>query len=213
MTAKPAQTPIRLLLVDDHVILRAGLKTLLETQADLKVVAEAGSGMSALEQCAKHQPDVVLMDLRMPGMNGVETTAAIRERFPNIRTVVLTTYDADEDIFRAVQAGARAYLLKTTSRAELVEVIMAVHRGEYRMAPEFAARLAQRMGEPELSAREREVLQLITRGQSNKEIAATLELAENTVKNHVKTILEKLHVKDRTQAATTALQKGLVHLD
>jgi two-component system NarL family response regulator len=208
-----AQRPIRLLLVDDHLIVRAGLKTLLESQPDLRVVAQAGSGPAALEQCGAHQPDIVLMDLRMPGMNGVEAITAIREKFPNIRSIVLTTYDGDEDIYRAIQAGARAYLLKTTSRAELVEVIKAVHQGDYRLAPEFAARLAQRMAEPQLSARELEVLQWIVRGQSNKEIAVTLNLAENTVKNHVKTILEKLHVKDRTQAATTGLQRGLVHLE
>jgi two-component system, NarL family, response regulator len=208
-----SQRPIRLLLVDDHVIVRAGLKTLLESQPGLRVVAEAGSGMSALDQCAAEHPDIVLMDLRMPGMSGVETTAAIQARFPNIRVIVLTTFGADEDIYRAVQAGARAYLLKTTNRAELVEVIKGVHQGDYRLAPEFAARLAQRIAEPQLSARELEVLQWIVRGQSNKEIAATLNLAENTVKNHVKTILEKLHVKDRTQAATTALQRGLVHLE
>lgn len=207
-----ARPKIRLLLVDDHLVVRIGLRSLLEMQPDLTVVAEAASGAAALAEFERHQPDLTLMDLRMPEMDGAQTTTAIRARFPDARILVLTTFDTDEDIFRALQAGARGYLLKNTDSEPLLKTIRAVHAGTYRLPPEVAARLAQRQAAPELSPRERDVLELIVKGRSNKEIGSALGVAENTVKNHVKVILDKLSVQDRTQAATTAIQRGIVRL-
>jgi two-component system NarL family response regulator len=205
--------PIRILVADDHLVVRMGLHSLIDTQPDMTVVAEAANGKEAVALFRQHQPDVVLMDLRMPILGGVEATLAIREQFSDARIIVLTTYDGDENIYRALQAGARSYLLKDVAQAEFLEVIRAVHRGEYRLPPAVAARLAQRLPQAELSARELEVLRLIVRGMSNKEIAAALSVTESTVKNHVNSILAKLHVQDRTQAATTALRRGIVTLD
>ncbi|MEO5802449.1 MAG: response regulator transcription factor [Verrucomicrobiota bacterium] len=207
------KSKIRILLVDDHLVVRVGLRSLLETQSDIAVVAEAASGTTAIEAFTQHQPHVTLMDLRMPGLSGAETTARIRQQFPDARVLVLTTYDNDEDIYRALEAGAAGYLLKNTDSASLLSAIRAVHSGSYRLPDDLAARLAQRQAAPELTPREFEVLQHIVRGQSNKEIGAALGLTENTVKNHVKMILEKLDVADRTQAATTALQRGLARLN
>ena len=207
-----ARTKIRLLLVDDHLVVRVGLRSLLETQPDIAVVAEAAGGQAAVEAFARHQPDVTLMDLRMPGLGGAEAIAAIRKQCPAARVLVLTTFDNDEDIYRAIEAGAAGYLLKNTDGEPLLATIRAVHAGTYQLPPVMAARIKQRQAAPELSPREREVLQLIVKGQSNKEISATLGLSENTVKNHIKTILDKLGVADRTQAATTALQRGLARL-
>ncbi|PAW88320.1 MAG: DNA-binding response regulator [Pedosphaera sp. Tous-C6FEB] len=207
-----ARPKIRLLLVDDHLVVRIGLRSLLEMQPDLTVVAEAASGAAALAAFERHQPDLTLMDLRMPEMDGAQTTTAIRARFPDARILVLTTFDTDEDIFRALQARARGYLLKNTDSEPLLKTIRAVHAGTYRLPPEVAARLAQRQAAPELSPRERDVLELIVKGRSNKEIGSALGVAENTVKNHVKVILDKLSVQDRTQAATTAIQRGIVRL-
>lgn len=204
---------IRLLLVDDHLVVRIGLRSLLETQPDMTVVGEAAGGVAAVEAFTKHQPDITLMDLRMPDLSGTHATAAIRQKFPDARILVLTTFDNDEDIYRALEAGAAGYLVKNTDSGPLLETIRAVHARTYRLPPAIAARLAQRQAAPELSPRELEVLLLIVKGQSNKEIGATLGLAENTVKNHVKMILEKLGVSDRTQAATTALQRGLARLE
>jgi len=207
-----AQNKIRLLLVDDHLVVRIGLRGLLETQADLEVVAEAAGGDAAIREFEKHRPDVTLMDLRMPDRSGPEAIAAIRQKFPDARVLVLTTFDNDEDIYRALEAGAVGYLLKSTDSKPLLATIRAVHAGTYRLPADIAARMAQRRAMPELSPREREVLELIVRGKSNKEIGSALGVAENTVKNHVKVILDKLGVQDRTQAATTAIQRGLVRL-
>lgn len=204
---------MRILLVDDHLVVRVGLRSLLEVQPDMTVVAEAAGGEEALKAFGEHQPDLTLMDLRMPGMGGAEATAVIRREFPAARVLVLTTYDSDEDIYRALEAGAAGYLLKNTDGGSLLETIRAVHAGKYRLPAEITQRLTQRRAAPELSPRELEVLQWIVKGQSNKEIGATLHLAENTVKNHVKMILEKLGVADRTQAATTAIQRGLARLN
>ena len=204
--------PIRILLVDDHFMVRLGLRSLLEKQPGLRIVAEADSGVEALEQCARHQPDVVLMDVRMPEMNGVSATAAITERHPAIKVIMLTTYEGDEDIYQALSAGAKAYFLKTVAGAELVKGIRAVHAGEHCLPPDVASKLARHFTTEPLSAREREILELIASGRSNKEIAEQLHLAENTVKNHVKAILEKLGVQDRTQAVSIAIQRGILHL-
>jgi len=204
---------MRILLVDDHLVVRMGLRSLLEVQPDMTVVAEVASGEEAIRAFGEHQPDITLMDLRMPGLSGAEATAAIRQNYPAARVLVLTTFDNDEDICRALEAGAAGYLLKNTDSGPLLETIRAVHAGRYRLPASVTARLAQRRAAPGLSPRELDVLQLIVKGQSNKEIGVTLGLAENTVKNHVKMILEKLNVADRTQAATTALQRGLAHLN
>ena len=207
-----SRSKIRLLLVDDHLVVRIGLRSLLEVQSDLVVGGEAAGGVTAVEAFAKLQPDVTLMDLRMPDMSGAETIAAIRRQSPDARVLVLTTYDYDEDIYRALEAGAAGYLVKNTDSGPLLALIRGIHAGTYRLPQAVMDRLTQRKAAPELSPRELEVLLLIVKGQSNKEIGSTLGLAENTVKNHVKMILEKLHVADRTQAATTALQRGLVRL-
>lgn len=207
-----ASQKIRLLLADDHLVVRIGLRSLIEAQPDMCVVAEAAGGRSAIEAFAAHRPDVTLMDLRMPDLGGTEATAAIRKQFPQARVLVLTTFDNDEDIYRALEAGAAGYLLKNTEGNPLLATIRAVHGGSYKLPPHLATRLAQHRAAPELSPRELEVLLLIIKGQSNKEIGATLGLAENTIKNHVKMILEKLGAADRTQAATTALRRGLASL-
>jgi DNA-binding NarL/FixJ family response regulator len=203
---------IRLLLVDDHLLVRVGLRSLLETQPDMTVVAEVAGGAAAVKAFAEHKPDVTLMDLRMPDLSGTETTALIRKQFPNARVLVLTTFDNDEDVYRALEAGAAGYLLKNTEGNPLLATIRAVHAGTYQLPAPLAARLAQRRAAPELTPRELEVLLLIIKGQSNKEIGCSLNLAENTVKNHVKMVLEKLGAADRTQAATTALRRGLASL-
>ena len=208
-----SRNKLRVLLVDDHLIVRMGLRSLLEVQPDMTVVAEVAGGVEAVKAFAQHHPDITLMDLRMPDLSGAEATAAIRQKFPAARVLVLTTYDNDEDICRALEAGAAGYLLKNTDGDPLLETIRAVHAGTYRLPAEITARLAQRRVTPGLSPRELDVLQLIVKGQSNKEIGTTLGLAENTVKNHVKMILEKLNVADRTQAATTGLQRGLARLN
>jgi DNA-binding NarL/FixJ family response regulator len=203
---------IRILLADDHLIVRVGLRSLIETQPDMTIIAEASSGEAAPREFDQCRPDVVLMDLRMPGISGVQATAAIRRKHPDARVIVLTTFDHDEDIYRALQAGAAGYLLKNVDSQQLVDTIRAVHAGRYRLPAGVAARLAQRMAAPELSPREREVLELIVKGRSNKEIGADLGVAENTVKNHVKVLLGKLDVQDRVQATTKAIQRGIVQL-
>jgi DNA-binding NarL/FixJ family response regulator len=205
--------PIRIMITDDHFVVRMGLAAVINTQSDMQVVAEASNGLQALELFRLHLPDVTLMDLRMPQMEGVEAITAIRKEFPNSRFIVLTTYDGDEDIYRALQAGARGYLLKDMLGDSLLDAIRTVHAGGRRIPPEVANRLADRMFRSELSAREMEVLKLIVKGKSNKEIAADLGVAEGTVKIHINNILSKFGVSARTQAATYALQHGIIHLD
>jgi two-component system NarL family response regulator len=206
-------TRIRILLADDHAVVREGLAAMISRRADMQVVAEAENGARAVELARQHKPDVILMDLRMPQMSGVEALARIRAEQPEARVIVLTTFDGDEDIYRALQAGARAYLLKDTPRDELLEAIRAVHAGQKRLPLEVAAKLAERVTAPELTPRELEVLRLIVAGNSNKEIGAVLSIAEGTVKIHVNNLLGKLGVADRTQAVTEALKRGIVHLD
>ncbi len=205
--------PIRIMIVEDHAVVRQGLVALLRTVPEFAIVAEAADGHEAIELFRRHQPDVTLMDLRLPRMNGVEAIAAIRVDFPQARIIVLTTFDGDEDIYRALQAGARGYLLKGMTGDELMEAIRSVYGGKSRIPSPVAERLAERMSAPVLTARETEVLQLIVGGNSNKEIAAALFISEATVKTHINSLLNKLGVTDRTQAATTALQRGIVHLD
>jgi two-component system NarL family response regulator len=201
------------MIVDDHTIVRQGLAALLSTMPQMQVVAEASSGEQAVDLFRQHQPDVTLMDLRMHHGNGVEAIQAIRAAWPMARIIVLTTFDGDEDIFRALQAGARGYLLKGSDTDELVSAIHAVQAGKSRIPAPVAERLAERMSNPALTERETDVLRLIVGGNSNKEIASALFISEATVKTHINNLLGKLGCTDRTQAATTALQRGIVHLD
>lgn len=204
---------IKILIVDDHHIVRQGLVALLKTVPGFHVQAEAADGEQAVELFRKHRPDVTLMDLRMPKMNGVDAITKIREIVPGARIVVLTTFDGDEDIYRALQAGAKGYLLKGMDLTELSDAIRSVHAGKTRIPPRVAEKLAERMSGATLTGRELEVLKLIVAGKSNKDIGNALFISEATVKTHVNSLLSKLGVEDRTQAATTALQRGIVHLD
>jgi len=205
--------PIRILVVDDHKIVRQGIVSLLNTVADLQVVAEAADGQEAIDAHRLHKPDVTLMDLRLPKIGGADAITRIRQEHPTARIIVLTTFDGDEDIFRALQAGAKGYLLKGMDIDELTDAIRSVFAGKSRIPAAVAEKLADRMGGPALTAREIEVLKRIVAGRSNKEIAQDLIISEATVKTHINSILSKLGVTDRTQAATSALQRGIVHLD
>ena len=204
---------IKILLADDHVVVREGLAAILGMEPDMTVVGQASDGREVMSLYREHHPDIILMDLRMPNMDGVEAITAIREADPNARIIVLTTYDGDEDIYRGLRAGAKAYLLKAGPREELLEAIRAVHSGQTRIPPDIAAKLVTRMSGRELTAREAEVLELLAAGKSNQEIGTALFVTESTVKAHVNSILSKLNVNDRTQAVTAALRRGLVRLD
>jgi len=204
---------IQIMVVDDHHIVRQGLVALIGTLPGMQVVAQASDGEQAVDLYRTYRPDITLMDLRLPNKNGVDAIAQIREEFPAARIIVLTTFDGDEDIYRALQAGAKGYLLKGMNADELTEAIRAVHAGKSRIPAVVAERLAERMGGPSLTGRELDVLKRIVGGRSNKEIAGDLFISEATVKTHINSILSKLGVSDRTQAATTALQRGIVHLD
>ena len=206
------QSPIRVLSVDDHSLLREGVAALLAPQSDVKLVAEASNGLEAIEQFRRHRPDVTLMDLQMPEMNGVDATIAICEEFPRARIVVLTTYVGDTLVLRALKAGARAYLLKGILRKELLETIRLVHAGQKRIAPAVAAELAEHAMDDALSPREVDVLRLIANGNANKAIASQLSITEETVKGHVKNILAKLAANDRTHAVTIGLKRGIIDL-
>jgi len=204
--------PIGILLIDDHPVVREGLVALLERSAHMRVVGQAATGEEGVEACRRLEPDVTLVDLKLPGISGVETIRRLRTEFPAARVVVLTTYDGDEDIYRALEAGAAAYLLKSMSGDELAEAIRTVHRGGRSIPPRVALRLAERVSASPLTDREREVLQLVTYGRSNGEIAEVLGLTHGTVKGYVHNIFLKLGVADRVQAVTTALRRGLVRL-
>jgi DNA-binding NarL/FixJ family response regulator len=203
---------IRIIVIDDQAVVRQGFVSLISTVADMRVIAQGTNGREAVALYREHRPDVVLMDLRMPEMGGVEAISAIRREFSDAKVIVLTTYDGDEDIYRSLQAGAQGYLLKDMFFDELESAIRAVHAGGRKIPGVVAERLAERMGGSDLTGRELEVLKLIVGGLSNKEIGAALGISEATVKSHINSILGKLGVTDRTQAATTALQRGIVHL-
>ncbi|HYL98740.1 MAG TPA: response regulator transcription factor [Blastocatellia bacterium] len=205
--------PIRVLVVDDHFVVRMGLKAVVDGQPDMEAVAEAANGRQAVEMYQQHTPDVVLMDIRMPVMSGLDATKEIRAQFPKAAIIVLTTYDGDEDIYRALQVGARGYLLKDAIREELLVAIRNVHAGQKHIPAAIASRLAERIPLNDLTARELEVLSLVVKGLTNSDIATALSISKGTVKVHINNILSKLGVSDRTQAATTALQRGIVHLD
>lgn len=213
MKNPPPKKKIRLLVVDDHFVVRMGLAGSINLEPDMVVLAEASSGPQAIEQFRKQRPDIVLMDVNLPGGGGIEATAAICKEFPKAAIIMLSTHDGEEDVYQALQAGARTYLLKTAAREELMDTIRKVHAGERAISAVVGTRLAERMAHPELSAREIEVLKLIARGLSNKEIGSTLGIAEVTVKLHAVHLFTKLNVKDRTQATTTALQRGILHLE
>jgi DNA-binding NarL/FixJ family response regulator len=204
--------PIRVLSVDDHPVVREGLAALLANQPDMKLVAEACNGREGVEQFRIHRPDVTLMDLQMPEMNGVDAMIAICEEFPAARIIVLTTYTGDVQVMRALKAGARAYVLKSLVRKDLLETIRLVHAGQKRIPPEVASGLAEHATDDALSSREIEVLRLIAGGNANKEIAAQLSITEVTVKGHVQNILAKLGANDRTHAVTIGLKRGIIDL-
>jgi DNA-binding NarL/FixJ family response regulator len=203
---------IRVLVVDDHPLLREGVAALLARQADLLVVGEASTGREALEQFKELEPDVTLMDLQMPEMSGLEAIVAIREQFPDARCVVLTAYEGDVRAYRALKAGAHAYILKRNVRKELIEIIRAVHGGQKRIEPAIAAQIALHTAESTLTSREIEVLALVAAGNSNRRIAAHLSINEETAKTHLRNILSKLHAHDRTHAVTLALRRGIIQL-
>ena len=203
---------IRLLTADDHALLREGIAALVNLEADMQLVAQAGTGREAIDKFKEHRPDVTLMDLQMPDMDGIDAIIAIRSAFPNARIIVLTTYAGDVQVMRALKAGARAYVLKGHVHKELLETIRAVHAGQKRVPPEVAAALAEHAGDDELSARELDVLRLIAAGNANKEIAAQLSIAEETVKSHITSILSKLSANDRTHAVTIALKRGIIEI-
>lgn len=201
------------MIVEDHHVVRQGFIALLRLVEGFEIVAEAPDGNQAIALYRQHRPDVTLMDLRLPTMGGVEAITRIRAEFPEARIIVLTTFDGDEDIYRALQAGAKGYLLKGMSSDELVEAIRGVNAGKSRIPAAVAERLAERLSGPTLTDRETDVLKLIVGGNSNKEIASALRISEATVKTHVNSLLGKMGVTDRTQAATAALQRGIVHFD
>jgi len=205
--------PIRILIVEDHFVARAGMAAVLNAQDDMTVVAEVANGEQAVAAFREYMPDVTLIDMRMPGMSGFEAVAIINAQFPAARIVALSTFGGDEDIRRALSAGAKSYLTKDVLHDELLGAIRAVNAGETYLPANIKATLDSKKLHPDLSTRELEVLELIVQGLSNKQLAYHLKIAEDTAKNHVKSILKKLGADDRTQAATRAIQRGIVHLD
>jgi two-component system NarL family response regulator len=214
MTPKgqPAIQKIRVLIAEDHLIARAGVTGVINMQPDMAVIAEATSGEQAVEMFRKHLPDITLLDIRMPKMSGLDAARVIRADYPDARLIALTSYEGEEDIRCALEVGVQAYLTKDVLREELVRAIHAVHAGKTYLPPKIAAAMAERSNHQQLSAREMDVLKLIARGLGNRQIAFQLDIAEDTAKNHVKSIYSKLGVQDRVQATTLAIQRGLIHL-
>lgn len=204
---------IRVLLVDDHAVVRAGLTAILEAEPDIEIVAETGDGLSAVNLYREHVPDVVVMDLRMPVLDGIAALTRIRAEHPGARVLLLSTYDDEEDVCRGIEAGALGYMLKDSAPAELIQSIRRVRAGRRAISPEAAERLAGRVAQRELSEREVEVLRLLAEGRSNKQIAKALGIADGTVKVHVANVLDKLGVQGRSEAVAQALRRGLVRLD
>jgi DNA-binding NarL/FixJ family response regulator len=211
-TATTPNVKMRVMIVDDHPLMLVGAASIVNARSDMTVVAQTGTGEEAVALFSRHKPDVTLMDLRLPGMSGVEAIRVIRSAHPGARFVVLTTYEGDADIHRALEAGAQGYVIKGMPYQTLVEALQRVHKGGRFLPPPVARALASRMPDSDLSAREQEVLLLLASGKSNKDIASHLGITEATVKSHVSAILVRLGVSDRTEAVVTALQRGLVHL-
>lgn len=207
------QDLIRVLIADDHPVVREGIVAMLRLGSEIRVIAEASTTEEAIASALHHRPDIVLMDLRMPEIGGVEAIKRLREAWPEVRVILLTTYDHDEDIYRALLAGAKSYLLKDIPRQELLDGVRAVHAGKKYIHPDVAAKLAEQIGAEHLSKREIDVLQLIATGKSNKEIGSQLSITEGTVKVHISNLMSKLGVNDRTQAVIEGLRKGLIHID
>jgi DNA-binding NarL/FixJ family response regulator len=203
---------IRVLAVDDHALLLEGIAALISAESDVKLVADASNGRDAIEKFRLHRPDITLMDLQMPVLNGIEAIIGIRSEFPNARIIVLTTYTGDVQVLRALKAGARAYILKGQVHRELLDTIRAVHAGQKRIPAEIAAELADHVLQDDLTSREIDVLRLVAKGNANKEIAVQLSVAEETVKSHITNILSKLGANDRTHAVTIALKRGIIEL-
>ena len=210
MSSDPS--PIRILIVDDHALLREGIAALVNAESDMKLVAEASNGQEAIEKFRSNRPDVTLMDLQMPVLNGIDAIIGIRNEFPSARIIVLTTYRGDVQALRALKAGARGYILKGEVHRDLLDSIRAVHAGQKRIPPEVAVELADHAAEDDLTSREIDVLRLIATGNANKEIACRLSIAEDTVKSHVTNILAKLGANDRTHAVTIGLKRGIIEL-
>ena len=206
-------TRIRTMVAEDHFVVRVGLSSIINSQPDMVNVAEAGNGKQAVEMYEKHQPDVTIMDLRLPGLSGIEAITAILAKFPRARIIMLSSFGGPENVFRAFQAGARAYFLKDVKGRDLVDAIRAVHAGQRPLPPEIADCLAERLPGPELSAREMEILRLIANGQTNKQIAGRLEISEGTVRVHASNLFAKLGCSDRAQAVAVAFQRGIVCIE
>jgi len=205
-------TQIRTVIADDHPVVREGLRALVNSQQDMKVVGEAANGQQAVEQFLLHLPDILLLDLRMPEMNAIEAMHAILEKAPEARIIVLSTYNLDEDIYRSLKAGAKAYLLKDSPREQLLESIRSVHAGLLSISPSIGLRLAARLRGPDLTDREVDIASLLVAGKTNKEIGASLKITEGTVKIHISHVLKKLGAGGRTDAIRIALERGIVHL-
>jgi DNA-binding NarL/FixJ family response regulator len=207
------ETPIKVLCVDDHPLVRKGIASILANESDMRLVGEAGDGQEAVELFRLHRPDVTLMDMRMPGMDGIEATRVIRREFPEARIIALTSYDGDQDIYRALEAGVRGYMLKEMVHTDVLRAIRTVHSGKRLMPSEVAERLSEYFPQVALTPREVEVLTFVAHGMANKEIAERLGTASGTIKMHIQNILEKLEASDRTHAVTIAIQRGILHLD
>jgi DNA-binding NarL/FixJ family response regulator len=205
--------PIRILIVDDHPVVLAGLSSMLGTQAGVEVTGSASGGEEAMEMLRNKPADLLLLDLRMPGMSGIDTLHALRRAKNSVRVIILTSFETDEDIYRSVQAGAQGYLLKDSPQSDMIDAIRTVHAGQRYLPRHIAARLAERMMRTDLTARELEVLKMLARGLTNKEIGRALNISGNTVRNHVNSIIEKLDVSDRTEAATTAIHRGIIEVN
>ncbi|HXT13683.1 MAG TPA: response regulator transcription factor [Candidatus Angelobacter sp.] len=208
-----AKKKIRIMLVEDHILIRMGLVTASQLEPDIELVADVEVGEDAVECYRTHRPDVVIMDLRLPGMDGIQTITALRQEYGPVVVLVMSTYAADDDVYRAIQAGASGYILKDMPLKSLVEAIRAVHAGQSYFPPGISDRLAERLRQAVPTDRELLVLQKIAKGMSNKEIGNELGITEGTVKAHVTNILSKLHAADRTQAVTTAIKRGMIHID